>query len=218
MKRVLVLVEGATEEALVHRLLKPHFWQHGKAIEPTRVCTRREAGRRAHRGGIATYAKVRHDLLVLLRSRPHAVTTLFDYYALPRDFPGVSTLPKGVSCFERAAHIERALQGDIGDPRLVANLVLHEVEGLLFSAPRVIAEVLLDDGRATDLTAIAGAYASPEEIDDGPETHPSRRIEALLPRYQKALHGPLIAERIGLGTLRAKCRHFDAWMTRIETL
>ena len=218
MKRLLFLVEGQTEETFVSRVLAPHLWSFDAASEVTRVATKRVQGRRAFRGGIASYTRVVDDLRRLLAGSPHAVTTLFDYYALPRDFPGLATPPPGVSCYERVAHVERAFAGSIADPRFIPNLVLHEFEGLLFAGPQAISQVLLDESAAGELTAIASGYASPEEIDDGPETHPSRRIARLLPAYQKAFHGPLIAERIGVAGIRARCPHFDAWLGRLERL
>jgi len=39
-----------------------------------------------------------------------------------------------------------------------------------------------------------------------------------LPGYEKALHGPRIAARIGVAGIRDKCRHFHAWLARIEAL
>jgi hypothetical protein len=123
-----------------------------------------------------------------------------------------------VSCFQRVKDLEAAFANDVGDPRFIANLVLHELEGLLFSMPCEIAKVMLAEDRTAELSAIAAAYASPEEIDEGPETHPSKRITRILPEYQKTLHGPQIAARIGLDALRNRCRHFDGWLKRIEKL
>ena len=40
----------------------------------------------------------------------------------------------------------------------------------------------------------------------------------MLPDYRKRLHGPFIAEDIGLATLRAECRRFGDWMDRLEQL
>lgn len=218
MKRVLVLVEGQTEERFVKSVLAPHLWGFEKAAEATCVATKTTQGRREHRGGIPSYGKVAGDVRRLLGSSPEAVTTLFDYYALPGDFPGRKDLPSGASCYERAAHLERAFAASIDDARFIPNLVLHELEGLLFAGPAVIAEVLLEPARTAELEGIAAGFASPEEIDEGPETHPSRRITRILPGYEKPLHGPRIAERIGLAGIRARCRHFHAWLTRIEGL
>ena len=60
---------------------------------------------------------------------------------------------------------------------------------------------------------------SPEHINDGINTHPSARLAKILkPSYDKPFHGSAVAQRIGLERIRAECRHFDAWLTRIERL
>ena len=219
MKRVLVLTEGQTEESFVKKVLAPQLVGFEKWPEATCVCTRRERGRRAFRGGGNSYDKIKNDLRSLLGSNPAAVTTMLDYYALPADFPGRDSLPPGGTCFDRVAHLEEAFAADISDPRFVPNLVLHEFEGMLFTSPTAIADVMLDTGGVRKLEAIAMQAPSPEEINDGPSTHPSRRLKNIYAEaYQKPLHGIQIAERIGLPAIRAKCRHLDAWICRLEAL
>ena len=57
-----------------------------------------------------------------------------------------------------------------------------------------------------------------ELVDGGQHSTPSKRIGAVFPeyRYSHASIGPRIAGLIGLGAIRAKCPHFDAWITRLE--
>jgi len=155
LKRIYVLTEGPTEEAFVKNVLAPHLFAFDKWPEATSVCTHHERGRRAFRGGALSYNRVRRDLLRLLGSRPEAVTTMFDYYALRGDLPGWDSLPDGGAAAARARHLETALAADIDDARFIPNLVLHEYEGLLFSSPRTIAEVLLDTKHVEALEAIA---------------------------------------------------------------
>jgi len=69
-----------------------------------------------------------------------------------------------------------------------------------------------------ELNAIANAHATPELIDDGPDSAPSKRIIAHLPDYAKPVMGPQLAELIGLEVIRAKCPHFNAWLSRLEKL
>jgi hypothetical protein len=71
---------------------------------------------------------------------------------------------------------------------------------------------------AQQLTSIRSKFEHPEEINDHPDTCPSNRIRQLLPQYQKALHGPLIAQRIGLEQIRAECPHFAEWLAKLEKL
>ncbi len=71
---------------------------------------------------------------------------------------------------------------------------------------------------AQDYAAVVAACGSCEQIDDDPQTSPLRRILRIAPGYNKAADGPIAAQRIGLGTMRAKCPHFDEWLTRLESL
>ncbi|MDV7397185.1 DUF4276 family protein, partial [Arthrospira platensis SPKY1] len=62
------------------------------------------------------------------------------------------------------------------------------------------------------------SVSSPEEINDHPQTAPSKRLISLLKGYDKALHGPLVALDIGLDRLRVENPRFDAWIKRLEAL
>jgi hypothetical protein len=70
------------------------------------------------------------------------------------------------------------------------------------------------------LKRIAESFASPELINDGNQTAPSKRIIAEIPQYEgaKTTVGPQLAELIGLKEIRRKCPHFDAWISRLERL
>ena len=68
------------------------------------------------------------------------------------------------------------------------------------------------------MAAIRGAFATPEHINNSPQTAPSKRILALVPHYKKTVDGPLIAEDIGLDAIRAQCPHFNNWIERLLAL
>lgn len=214
MKRVHVLVEGQTEETFVRQLLAPHLSPLGIHLIPTLLITKRVKTGPSFRGGVTSYAKVRRHLKRLLGdSNVAVVTTMIDFYGLPKDFPGLAAARQRPAS-KRAKHLEEALQRDLLDRRLIPYFSLHEFEALLFVAPEEIERALTQRGLGRRLAH----PAAPEEINDGEETHPAARIRALAPRYRKALHGPIIAERIGLVALRQSCPHFDAWVERLETV
>jgi hypothetical protein len=219
LTKVLVLVEGQTEETFVRDVLAKHLQAFGVYMIAVLVSTKRVKSGRKFKGGISQYGKVRHELSLLLRDRSAvAVTTMIDYYGLPRDFPGFQTLPMGSSCYQRVNHLERALAADLGDSRLLPYLSLHEFEALLFTSPPEIQSAFPDFRVAGPLDAALRSAGSPEEINDGPDTHPSARLEKLLPTYQKPLHGPILAGRIGLEALCDRCSHFAAWVRSLEGL
>ena len=100
----------------------------------------------------------------------------------------------------------------------IPNLLVHEFEALWLTQPDPFAE-WVDDVQAVErLRAIAKAFATPEDINDDPQTAPSKRILAAMPRSQKTFHGPLIACSVGLDALRAACPHFHAWLQQLEAL
>lgn len=212
MSRVLVFVEGQTEETFVRDLLVPYFSRLGIYLTP--ILAQTSPG---HKGGIVSYGKVKHQLTRLCRQDQGAyVTTMMDYYGLPNDFPGLDG--RVADAHEQVVRLEQALQQDVDAPNFIPNLMLHEFEALLFSAPEKIAEWLDDQALLASMAAIRAAFATPEHINNSPQTAPSKRILALVPHYKKTVDGPLIAEDIGLDAIRAQCPHFNNWIERLLAL
>jgi len=213
MSRIYLLVEGQTEEAFVGELLMPHYARMGLYLTPIIVSTST-----GYKGGVVSYAKVKPQISRLCRQDARAkVTTLFDLYALPTDFPGKtdSTYPTNGSGVQKADYLEARLKQDINEPNFLPNLLVHEFEALLFAAPQKFAEWTDDVEVVAALAAAVQAHA-PEDINDGPLTAPSKRVLAVMPEYQKTFHGPLIACEIGLDTMRQACPHFNAWLNKLE--
>ena len=97
----------------------------------------------------------------------------------------------------------------------------HQGRGALVLASLTSLRLLLDakddiaglDGLETNI-----AGKCPEDINDGLETSPSKRILTYIPGYNKTLHGPLAATGAGLSELRRLCPRFHAWMSCLESL
>ena len=97
--------------------------------------------------------------------------------------------------------------------------MLHEYEAMLFTAPDKIAAAFPEDKRLNELQEIRATFATPEEINDDPNTAPSKRLRRLFGEaYQKPFHGALIAASIGLTAICEECRHFREWLTALESL
>jgi hypothetical protein len=226
MSRITVLVEGQTEERFVNVVLSPHLAKFEiYDVSAKLIGQRRERDRR---GGIVSWESAQGDIRKLITEDPgRTVTTFVDYYRLPssghRCWPGRDSAT-GTSS-EKAIHVERAIRDEIAKAfdnslspdRFVPFIMMHEFEALLFSQPRMIGEWLGKPEINEPLDAIRQSFPHPEEINDSPETAPSKRIESLVPGYQKVLHGTDIATLIGLPTIRQSCHHFDAWLTRLES-
>lgn len=214
MKKVLILVEGQTEESFVSKVLAPALEAVNVTTIPTVVVTKVVRGHASHKGGFPAYEKVRKDLQRLLKDSSAAlVTTMFDYYALPSTSPGMATRP-ALPSLDRARHVEAALQADLNHARFRAYLSIHEFEATLFAD---LAQCPFLDSRAMrTLAAARAAVPTPEHINDSPSTAPSKRILAAFPDYQKVLHGVQGTQAIGLPKLRAECPHFGDWVAALE--
>ena len=68
------------------------------------------------------------------------------------------------------------------------------------------------------LGQIRQQFETPEHINDNSTTAPSKRIEALILKYNKVLHGPLVAGETGLDSMRNECPRFNEWLSRLESL
>ncbi|MBN0986115.1 DUF4276 family protein [Amphritea pacifica] len=212
MTRVYVFVEGQTEETFVRDVLGPYFERQRIWLTP--ILAETSPG---YKGGIVSYGKVKNQVTRLCRKDKNAwVTTLIDYYGLPTDFPQFAQ--GNVSAVQRVQHLEQALAQDISERNFLPYLALHEFEALLFCDPAQFHEWFDDERAVAVLETVKASYGNPEEINDSPQTAPSKRILAAIPAYKKTLHGPMIANEIGIDAMRDQCPHFNDWIKSIESL
>jgi Domain of unknown function (DUF4276) len=225
MARLYLFAEGETERTFADAILKPHLADLGVfLLRPPLIRHARRRGR-AHRGGGRNYESMHSDILSFLAQEKAGdvfFTTMIDLYALPKRFPrrdeseGLRNNP-----LQRVEFLERAFDDDIGDRRFIPYMQLHEYEAILFSNPAWFGYFYVGhDAQIAALQAIADQWPTLEYIDDGPTSAPSKRIIAHFPDYgaAKTDAGPQVAELIGLKSIRAKCPHFHAWLSRLEAL
>ncbi len=229
MTRLLVHVEGETEETFVNKVLAPHLHRVGYNQVGARLMG--NARQRSGRGGGRAWSSVRQGIVNHLRADTECiVSTMVDYYGLPRTGP--KAWPKRADAArlpfpDRPARVEHALHDDVirslgnssSTSRFVPFVMMHEFEALLFSDCQGFAEGI---GRGPQLAGkfqdIRAQFDTPEHINDSADTAPSKRILALVPGYQKPLDGTNAALRIGLDAIRGQCPHFADWLSRLEHL
>ena len=221
--RLHFIVEGQTEETFVNNTLAPHLAGMNVIADARRVMTSKTKAK-IYRGGVTNYHKAQFDITQWCKQDIHGdsrFTTMFDYYALPGDFPGYEEAQKLSDVYERIRTIEQALREDIGDYRFIPYIQLHEFEALLFADTQKLEWAFIDhDKQIEGLVKFALLHESPELTNHKPDTAPSKRIIAAIPEYgpRKASAGPLVADKIGISTMRAKCKHFNDWITTLESL
>jgi len=219
MPRILILVEGQTEERFVKDLLVPHLLaiDPSASICPTVIPTKRVLSGKDFKGGILNYAQIPDTLRRLLNDHSALVTTLIDFYGLPSETPGLANLPARATARDKAKHIENAIWQDLGNsPNLHVHVALHEFEAFLFVEPSALEAAMDSDGLAVEIERIRRGFPTPEDINQGRDTAPSKRIIALRPEFGKTSHGVNAVKRIGLEKLRSECPHFASWLARLE--
>ena len=223
MTRLIVTVEGQSEEAFVNAVLRPHLLAFGVYASAT-IVGKLIAHERGHRGrGGGHFRHWRRDIERILKGDPSAglkVSTLFDLSGLPSDFPGLVEHRDDANTERRCDALQEALGGVFDDRRLIPYIQRHEFEALVLAALPALRGLLdaPDDlaGLASLERQIAGH--SPEDINDGTETAPSKRLIKNVPGYSKTLHGPQATADAGLTALRGSCPRFHAWVRQLEAL
>jgi hypothetical protein len=224
MARLCLTVEGRTEQTFSAIVLSSHLASCGVYLGKPRLIALSKRKGIVHRGGIRRYEPARNDIRRWLaedRSCDAFFTTMIDLYGLPKDFPDFQRAALLSNPYERVAALEEAFAKDIADQRFIPYIQLHEFEALLLSDPTAFGHYYTDCEREINaLVNLAKEFKSPELINDGEQTAPSKRIGKEIPQHlgAKRTAGPIIAAGIGLERIREKCPHFNAWLTRLESL
>ena len=143
MNELVVIVEGETEQTFVRDQLAAHLTMLDTSTWPVLP------GRHRNHGGVKKWEVARQDIIRTLKERRYC-STMFDYYAMPGDWPGRKAAV-AKAWHERATCVEEAMLADIVaamggkfDPKFFIPYVqLHEFEALTFADVEVLAGVLL---------------------------------------------------------------------------
>lgn len=224
MARLYLFAEGQTEQTFADTVLKPHLADFGVYMHNPVLIAHARKKRKIHRGGGRNFQAMQNDIVRFLKQESGDdvfFTTMIDLYALHREFPGADEAEKQRhNPYERVKTLEESWASTTGDHRFIPFIQLHEYEAYLFTDVSHLSFFYDNAGaKIAALQAIANNVASPELINDGPSTAPSKRIINQFPEYEvgKATVGPQAAQRIGLATIRSKCPHFGEWLTRLES-
>ena len=213
-RTIYIIVEGDTEEHFVKNILSEYFLPLNIYLKPILIATSRTPHKK-YKGGLTSYGKIKRDIERVIRNGDcHRVTTMVDYYRLPDDFPGTKTLPGG-DVYTKVKYLETRWKEDIGSYKFIPYIQIHEFEALLFSDIRGF-EITFPD-KKNEFYEILNRFSNPEEIDDGAETAPSKRIKKIVPGYSKVVDGISIAEETGLEIMLEKCKHFREWIEMLKS-
>lgn len=214
MKRLIIVVEGDTEKEFIDKVLSPYLYAKGlTSVNCFKI--------KHTKGGLTKYQHLKTDLINCIYENNVLVSTLIDFYALPKDFPKYEDAKKLVNKSERLSFLENAIVEDLeaekggSFPDLLPYIQLHEFEALVFSSLGAVKALYSEqDAKFNEIEQIMAMYPNPEDINDSPQTAPSKRLKnnQLIRGYNKVNDGIMIIEEAGIEVVLAKCPRFSKWV------
>lgn len=217
MKRIFVIVEGKTEETFVNGILRQYFFTQ-EIFNLIGILIQTSHG---HKGGFVNYQHLKNDILKRLREPDVVVSTFIDFFRIPTSVPDYAEMLKAVDPNTKVDILEKGMARDINHPRFFPYVQKFEFEALLFSSNQGFLAMYSDiDPRiALNTQTIIDGYDNPEDINNHPNTAPSKRIQKILneyeEKYDKVIEGNLMAEEIGIHIILEKCPRFRSWVEKL---
>jgi hypothetical protein len=216
MKRLIIVCEGPTEQEFCSSVLMQHLMKFDIVVSAPLV--------KKSNGGIVSWTSLRQQILKHLHERDAIVSMLVDYYGLKDNFmfPGWEESKSIVDKKMRMHYLFERMKEDVPEEmrnRFIPYIQLHEFEGLLFSDINAFRDNFGDNEADFDkIENTIHHFPNPEDINNNPLTAPSKRLIDAIPGYNKIVYGNILAERIGLDSIRRKCPLFNEWVNELENL
>lgn len=225
MKYISVICEGQAEATFVKRILAPYFALRDKILIPWTVLTKLDKKHgKMYKGGMSNFEKARSTITKALANVKNGhifVTTMFDFYKLPQDTPGMDKIGTISDPYRQILLLEKEIQAfeKVSPYVYLPYIQLHEFESLIFAdLDKITQKYFESDYDISPLKEALKEVKNPELINDGESTAPSKRILACIPDYDKIGGGISILEKIGIAKLQKECKHFSDWIYKLEQL
>ena len=189
MARLYLFAEGQTEQTFASDVLAPHLANHGVYLDRVMLIAHGRKKGKVLRGGGRNFQPMQNDILRFLKQESGNdvfFTTMIDLYALSKDFPGSEDAEgRRNDPYGRVEFLENAWSECTDDTRFIPYIQLHEYEAILFTDVDKLERFFDNSTRKIGaLREIADSKSSPELINDGQHTAPSKRIIAQFPQYE----------------------------------
>lgn len=221
MKNLYVIVEGQTEVQFFNRILRPYLMQRGLYYEIKAIPIEVKGG--GH--GFTNIEHFKNTIKPLLFKENSIISTMIDHYGInsEKKLPNYENCIKQLTVEERIKCMEDALLAEVKSIRndcshFIPNILRHEMETLFF-ADVENGFALENDGIQKEVAAICMEFPNIEDINNSPETAPSKRLIKIYEKhgkkYKKVIDGVDIAELTGIEIILSKAPRFKRWVENI---
>ena len=213
MIRVIIICEGQTEQEFCKDVLYPYFIGKNISVEYPLI--------KKTRGGIVNWSELKKQVEMHLKQDSNVfVTTFIDYYALPYDY--LIFEQTATSKINKVVNIEQGMRNEVDSSinyRFIPYVQLHEFECFLFYSMDILRNNFLpEEANFVELEKTINSFTNLEDINNHPDTAPSKRLLEHIRGYNKVVYGACIAFEIGLTNIRTKCPHFNNWIEQLENI
>lgn len=212
IRGIYILCEGQSEEEFVNSILRPYLNRFDiYDVRPILMSTSK-----GNKGGDVSYSRLKNNIEKLLsRESDILVTTFIDFFRLKTDFPKYEDSLLILDKFEKVNFLEESISLEIKNARFIPYIQLHEFEGLLFSSVKGF-EYLpnLSENSLIKLKEFVVEKENPELLNGGQLTAPSKRLEQLIPGFDKnkPFYGGIIAGENSIEIVLERCERFRNWI------
>lgn len=212
MGRLVFIVEGDCELRFVERKIIPYLYAVVQEGHEVHMCAQKiTTNRRLNRsGGNVGFTYLKNEVGRVANQGEPWVTTFFDFFRLPSDYPGYS---KDSS---RIDQIEAEVKAKVKYERFIPYIQRHEFEALLFAATDGFDSFLLESEKV-GVESISSRFTNVEDINGGTTTAPSKRLENIF-NYDKVIHSELVWKDVPLETIMDRAPRFKGWIGRLVKL
>lgn len=208
MKRLIIICEGNTEYEFCQDVLLPYFFNKKILVSSPTI--------KKSSDGIVKWDTLKRQIESHLKQETYAyVTTFIDLYALPSDYPNFD--------IHNIDMIEQSMKADIDSAlnyRFIPYIQRHEFECFVFASMDVLQQnFTVQEADFSEIERVIQTYQDNlEDINNSPQTSPSKRLELSIKGYKKVIYGACLASEIGLSRIRQKCPRFSKWIEQLENL
>lgn len=217
-----VLCEGQSEQIFARKVLNKYLQPFNIIVRTNLLVTNKKKNAT---GGMIDFAHVNRDFRNMVNTchdtgyETNYFTTMFDLYALPKDFPGYNST--NADPYQYVSNIEDELYRTFNCPKFIPYIQLHEFETLILCNPNKLKQEYPKTAREIermDKQWRTQYNNNPELVNTSYKTAPSRRITKALEgkyKYNKPMMAEMVTTDIGIDALRGMCSHFNQWVEKI---
>ncbi|MBR4041803.1 MAG: DUF4276 family protein [Bacteroidaceae bacterium] len=216
MSRLVILVEGDSELSFMQRQIIPALYSRcvgNWSIEPCKIISNVKLHKK---GGNISYDYLFNDVSRFSAQKCTVITTFLDFFRLPSNFPGFTSNGCVVDVVEE--EMKSDLEARISNlPLFIPYIQKYEFEALLFSNMDGFNYLLDDDEQLSLIKNIIDEFPTPEDINGGQATAPSKRLLSIF-NYNKVADSADMLEIIGLDAIYSRCPRFSKWFDKLADI